>query len=227
LNNLTQSHRQAWEAIPWIVNGSASEAQTCATQEHLRRCADCREALEFEQRLYDTLMRPQPNLSDAQADWGRLATRLDSPMDQLGGRGSDALQQRWRASVSIPVRWLVAAVIIEALALGAIVSSSWINGAGRAPVSAYRTLSRPEPIVSAPTIRVVLSPTMTLEQLGVLLNTAHLQIVAGPGVAGVWSLAPAEDATSVATEAALRELRGSPQVRFAEPIDPGVRPLPP
>jgi hypothetical protein len=52
--------------------------------------------------------------------------------------------------------------------------------------------------------------------------TAHLQVVAGPGEAGVWSLAPADNAASVATEAALRELRGSAQVRFAEPIGSGA-----
>jgi len=68
---------------------------------------------------------------------------------------------------------------------------------------------------------------MTLEQFYVLLNSAHLQVVAGPGEAGVWSLAPAADASAVATAAALRELRGNPQVRFAEPIDTGVHALPP
>jgi hypothetical protein len=47
-------------------------------------------------------------------------------------------------------------------------------------------------------------------------------VVAGPGESGVWALAPAQDADSAATEAALRQLRDSPQVRFAEPINGGA-----
>jgi hypothetical protein len=69
----------------------------------------------------------------------------------------------------------------------------------------------------------VLSPDMTLEQFRMLLTKAHLQVVGGPGESGVWSLAPAADATNLATEAAVRELRESAQVRFAEPIDAGAR----
>jgi hypothetical protein len=230
VSNLTQSHRHAWEMIPWILNGSASEAQTRSAQEHLRQCADCREAFAFEQQLREAMMQPQTNLSDAEEGWQRLCARLDStPESQKHWRETSRqpMRTRTRASGGIPVRWLAAAVIVEALALGAIVTASWINGAGRQPASAYHTLSRPEAVSAAPTIRMVLAPGMTLEQFRVLLNNAHLQVVAGPGEAGVWSLAPTEDATTVATEAALRELRGNPQVRFAEPIGAGAHASPP
>jgi hypothetical protein len=63
---------------------------------------------------------------------------------------------------------------------------------------------------------------MTLSQFRGLLESAHLQVVAGPGESGVWALAPAQDADSAAIEAALRQLRDSPQVRFAEPINGGA-----
>ena len=222
MSNLTQSHRQAWEAIPWIVNGSASEAETRATREHLRRCPDCREALAFEQRLRDALSHPQADIGDAAQGWQSLSVRLDENPTR-GRHVNTRMPERVRAPASVPIRWLAAAVMVEALALGTIVTSSWINRVEREPLGAYRTLSQPELPKIAPTIRVVLSSSMTLEQLRVLLNTAHLQVVAGPGEAGVWSLGPAESAAAVATEAALRELRGSPQVRFAEPIDSGVQ----
>ena len=228
MSNLTQSHRQAWETIPWILNGSASEAETRSAQEHLRLCADCREALAFERRLRDAMVQPQANLSAAEQSWQSLCARLDSSQTgQKNRRETNPMPVRKRASVGGPIRWLAAAVIVEALALGAIVTASWINRAERQPVSAYRTLSRSDSTNVTPTIRVVLASGMTLEQFRVLLNSAHLQVVAGPGEAGVWSLAPAEDATIVATEVALRELRGSPQVRFAEPIDTGARAHPP
>jgi hypothetical protein len=219
MNNPTHSHRRAWETIPWIVNGSASEEDIRATHEHLRQCADCREALAFEQTLHDALSRPRANPGDAAQGWQRLSARLDDGL--IGGRHSNTSETAHaRVPASGLVRWLAAAVIVEALALGAVVSSSWINRMERAPVDAYRTLSQPETAArNAPTIRVVLSQDMTLEQLNDLLNSAHLQVVAGPSEAGVWSLAPADNAATVANEGALRRLRESRQVRFAEPIN--------
>lgn len=223
MNNLTHSHRQVWETIPWIVNGSASEQQIRATQEHLRQCADCREALAFEQKLCDALSHPQANLNDAAQGWQRLSARLDD-RQLVGRRSPAAMTEHARVPTSGPVRWLAAAVIVEALALGAVVGSSWINRTDR-PVSSYRTLTQPDAALgAAPTIRVVLSQDMTLEQLHTLLNTAHLQVVAGPSEAGVWSLAPVDNAAAVATEGALRQLRENRQVRFAEPIDNGAHP---
>ncbi len=211
-----QSHRQVWQQIPWILNGTASETDLRGAQEHLSQCADCREALAFEQRLRDALQQPQAPLGDAEDGWRRLSARIDA---QSGGRTS----LRSRLSATTQTRWLAAAVIAEALALGAMVTSSWFTHGERAPAAAYQTLSQSDPARPLPTIRVVLAPDMTLDQFRTLLKGAHMQVVAGPGESGVWSLAPAEDAAAVAIDTALRELRGSPQVRFAEPINSAAR----
>jgi hypothetical protein len=211
MNNQVQSHRQIWEMLPWALNGSASEEETLAVHEHLRQCADCRQAWAFEQRLHDALSRSRPTASDADEGWLRLSARID-------GAAGTGLFARMRPSATMQVRWLAAAVIVEALALGVIVTSTWLNRADRPPTGLYQTLSQPDAVRAAPTIRAVLAPEMTLDQFRDLLGEAHLQVVAGPGEAGVWSLAPAADANVVATESALRELRSSAQVRFAEPI---------
>jgi anti-sigma factor RsiW len=39
------AHRRAWDTIPWLVNGSASDAQRRAVEAHLHDCGDCREEL--------------------------------------------------------------------------------------------------------------------------------------------------------------------------------------
>jgi hypothetical protein len=233
MNSRSLSHHEAWEAVPWILNGSLSEAEARAAQEHLRSCADCREALAFEQRLREAMQQPQAQPADAEAGWQRLSARLEgslpagkqeSAFDEAAAETSPpgaaaiaALPRRWSANAS--VRWLAAAVIVEALALGVVVTASWSNHPGRQPIAVYRTLSQVDAVTPAPTIRVVLAPGVRLEQFGTMLRAAHLQVVAGPSEAGVWSLAPAEDATSIATETALRALRGNPQVRFAEPLE--------
>lgn len=228
MTSRTLSHREAWEAVPWILNGSISEPEARAVQEHLRVCADCREALAFERRLCEAMQQqPQVKLEEAEEGWQRLSARLDA---KVGGAPTDAARRDVasaavavppRRSANAPVRWLAAAVIVEAMALGVVATASWTGHPGRDSAPAYRTLSQVDTVSRAPTIRVVLAPSVTLEQFGVLLHASHLQVVAGPSEAGVWSLAPADDATSIATESALRALRGSPQVRFAEPLELG------
>jgi hypothetical protein len=215
MNSLSQTHRRVWEALPWILNGSASPEDTRAVHEHLRQCADCREAWAFEQRLHEAVARSQgnaPEAGEAEEGWRRLSARIE-------GAAGGALPARLRPPATNQVRWLAAAVIVEALALGAIVTSFWANRPVHDPLATYQTLSRPDSAHATATIRVVLAPEMTLSEFRSLLSGAHLQVVAGPGEAGVWSLAPAEDANAIATETALRELRGSAQVRFAEPIN--------
>jgi hypothetical protein len=51
-----------------------------------------------------------------------------------------------------------------------------------------------------------------------MLAAAQLQVRAGPSEVGVWTLGPARDSDRAATETALRELRASAQVRFAEAL---------
>jgi len=216
MTNLMQSHRRVWEQLPWILNGSASEAELRLVQEHLPQCADCREALAFERRLREVLLQQaQSAVSDPEAGWERLSARIDRSE-------SNPLPRRLRSSAT-PTRWLAAAVIVEALALGAMVTSS-ARHTERAAPAVYRTLATPDAARAAASIRVVLAPDMTLDQFRALLNRAHLQVVAGPGEAGVWSLAPAENTDLIATDVALGALRQNPQVRFAEPIGGATHP---
>jgi hypothetical protein len=222
MSDLNRAHLQAWELIPWIVNRSASPAEYRAAQEHLRLCADCRAELAFQERVQAALSAPQADLGDVEKGWRRLCVRLDDS-ETLPPRRRESDPERAGASMRATTRWLVAAVVVEAVALGALSAGSRMNRAAMEPPSVYHTLSEPDHESAAATIRVVLAPGMTLEQLRVLLNAAHLQVVAGPGDAGIWSLAPITDATTAATEGTLRELRRDPHVRLAEPIITGSR----
>ena len=68
------------------------------------------------------------------------------------------------------------------------------------------------------TIRVVFAPDVSVGTMQAVLAAAGLQIQSGPSSAGVWSVEPVRDSNRSATQVALRELRDSPQVRFAEVI---------
>jgi hypothetical protein len=214
-------HRQAWDLIPWIVNGSATQSERLAVEAHLQGCPDCREELEFQRRVQAAVARPSTPELDMNRGWQSLRARLDDAAQpqavapegrRLGaGRG-------W-------MPWVLAAMIMEALGLGALGTALWWRPAPRmaavasAP-AAYRTLAAPERAAQPATIRVVFSSTMTLAQLEALLSTARLEVVAGPGASEVWSLAPTPDSNRAARLAALSQLRASPDVRLAEPVSP-------
>jgi hypothetical protein len=214
-------HRQAWDLIPWIVNDSAPDSERQAVQAHLESCADCRQELEFQRQLHVAMaQRTAPDI-DARDSWQRLRSRLDSaaaPAAEVRG-----VRRHPRRAPKSGMSWLIAAMVVQAIGLGALGAAWWSRPSAPTSVPAgyaavYRTLSAPEVVVPAATIRVVFAPDLTMAQLQAVLADARLQVRAGPDEVGVWTLGPAGDSDRAATESALRELRASSQVRFAEAL---------
>jgi hypothetical protein len=214
-------HRQAWDLIPWIVNDSAPESERQAVQPHLESCADCRQELEFQRQLHAAMaQRTAPDI-DARDSWQRLRSRLDSAAAPVAAvRGA---RRHSRRAAKGGMSWLIAAMVVQAIGLGALGAAWWSRPSASSSVPAgyaavYRTLSAPEAVVPAASIRVVFAPDLTMAQLQAVLAAARLQVRAGPNEVGVWTLGPAGDSNRAATDAALRELRASSQVRFAEAL---------
>ncbi len=217
----SSQHRQAWDLIPWIANGTASESEQRSVDEHLHDCADCREELEFQRRLQRAMARDSAPEADATAGWARLRERLDA--DEVPSVLAQLAPRRLRRAERTWMPWVVAVMLLQGVGLGVLGTALWSRTSANptmatAAVGAYRTLSAPQPPLPPATVRAVFAPTMTLAELHAALAGAHLQIVFGPSDADVWSLGPAGDSTRAATEAALRALRTSSNVRFAEPI---------
>jgi hypothetical protein len=206
-------HRHTWDQIPWMVNGTLPQVEREALESHLAGCAECRAELEFQRRLAASIEAGSVCEIDTQESWKQLRARIDAV-----GRSERARhgQRRSRGALSgqwIP--WLVAAMVVQAIGLGALGTVIWSKPAAS---STYRTLSAPEPPSGSATIRVVFAPDMSVGNMQALLMAAGLQMQSGPTSAGVWSLEPARDSNRSATQVALRELRDSPEVRFAEVI---------
>jgi anti-sigma factor RsiW len=214
----TSVHRLAWDQIPWIVNGSLPEAERLIVESHLQSCADCREEFEFQRRLATSMEPLGTEDVDSQQSWKRLRARIDASgrSERAGPQG----QRRIRNISGEWIPWLVAAMVVQAIGLGVLGTVIWSKPAATvaSAAGAYRTLSAPEVPTGAATIRAVFSPDMTLGRMQGLLAAAGLQVQSGPSSAGVWSLEPARDSNRAATQVALRELRDSPDVRFAEAI---------
>jgi hypothetical protein len=214
-------HRHAWDQIPWIVNQSLPEAERPAIEAHLESCSDCRDELEFQRRLAAAIDLRAAVESDPQRSWQQLRARIDSSsaaptpaLQRNARRRSHRLSRAW-------IPWLVAAMVVQAIGLGVLGTVLWSKPGTTLATSggAYRTLSAAsEPLSGAATIRVVFAPDMSVERMQALLSGSGLQVQSGPSSAGVWSLEPARDSSRSATQAALKQLRGSADVRFAEAV---------
>jgi hypothetical protein len=217
--NDTSVHRHTWDQIPWMVNATLPEGERQAAQTHLAGCADCRAELEFQRCLATSLETGSVCEVDSPESWKHLRARIDA-----AGRSERPrhVQRRSRSLSGEWIPWLVAAMVVQAIGLGALGSVIWSKPAAPAgqPNGVYRTLSASEAPAGSATIRVVFAADMSVGNMQMLLMAAGLQVQSGPSSAGVWSLEPARDSnrSTTQTQTALQELRDSPEVRFAEII---------
>ncbi|MDI3259400.1 MAG: zf-HC2 domain-containing protein [Sinobacteraceae bacterium] len=207
-------HRQAWDLIPWAVNGRASEDERRLLEVHLRGCRDCREEYEFQRRLCAALSRERDEATpDPQPALRRLRARIDGEGEILGAippRGS------LRRATRTYARGLLLTVIVEAAVIAGLSVALWLRAAPTP--AAYRTLTQASPPAEVAKVRAVFAPDLRLDALQRLLARAGLQIVSGPSEAGVYALAPLPGAAPAAAETLAARLRADPAVRFAEPI---------
>lgn len=204
-------HRRAWDAIPWVVAGSAAMADVDLVTHHLPHCASCREELEFQQRLHRGLrdatrvpeVDPEPGLQ-------RLMARIDA-----------ASTEPAPAAARTPgaLRWLTAAVIVQAVGLGAAGLALLGNSREGREGGEYRTLSSAETAHVA-TLRVVPAPGLDFETLRTLLAELKLEIVEVAPDGSTLGLA-AVDGQAATVQAALPRLRGHPGLQMAEPTGHG------
>lgn len=226
-DELAQRHRQAWDLIPWVVNGRATADERRVVEEHVAACGDCREELGFQRQLHQAMTRDGEVAVDPAPALRRLLRRID--IEDAVAPPPAAVR---RPRHPVLLRGLLAAVVVEAVGIAALSATLWSRSAAPAgaapnPTATYRTLSAPAVPAPAATIRAVLNSTMRLEGMQALLAQTRLQIVGGPTEAGVYSLAPLSAADAAYTGQALAQLRANPDVRFAEPLAPTPPPAPP
>ena len=193
-------HRRAWELIPWVVNDRASVEERALVDTHVRECADCRGELAFQREVQKGMLQAAPAVGlDARDGLDRLLKRVDAGGSSVGTP----------ARAPALTRWLAVAVVVEAIGLATLSTGVLVS----AP---YQTLTSNVPSPQRASLRAVFAPQTPQSDLQSLLQRSGLQIVGGPSEAGVYSLAPAADATTSAT--GLAALRADPHVLFAEPV---------
>jgi len=210
------NHKNTWDLIPWIANGTAAEHDRDAAHGHLTDCQACRDELEAQRKLQQAMRVPPAIEAMPHGSLQKLWQRIDA---QPQAAPREAVEPR-AARTSRVTGWLAAAVVLQAALLG-VLSTALLNSPPDAGDAAYRTVSSQSEAARAPSVRAVFSPSMTLGELQALLERTQLRIVNGPSADGVYTLA-----TLAATDAqqALLALRAHPAVQFAEPVAAARKP---
>ena len=210
-----RAHLQAWELLPWLVNGTVSECERSHVEAHLRDCKSCRDEFARQHAVHLQMNTDVPAGPPVERGIERLLQQLDGQTEPAPRAAANA---RWAPRAVGNSRWaiftygLAALVVLETTGLALLGAKS---GGADSAAPVYHTLSTPERTGFA-TIRLVVDSTMQAGQLQSLLMPLHLQIVGGPSENGVYSLGPASTPGDVERQvSALRAARG---VRFVEPV---------
>ena len=119
----SSQHRQSWDLIPWVINGTASESERRTVEEHLQGCSDCRGEMEFQQRLQRAVAQEGNVEADTQSSWARFRDRFDAdPMPSLAARLGP---RRVRHSEHRWMPWVMAAMLVQGVGLGVLGTALW------------------------------------------------------------------------------------------------------
>lgn len=211
---------EAARLLAWYVNDTLPAAQMRAVAEHLDQCATCRADAAALGPLRTLLRTPSTVEYTPQAGFARLLARIDAA-DQAAVEvpAAPAPMRSKPRGWSSPMRWLAAAVVVQAVALGVMATAllGGLGGRGTPVDAAYQTLTSPAAADPRAALRVVFAPTLTLAELQQLLRSHQLSALAGPSEAGLYTLALAPAANGARDlQATLQRLRADPRVRFAE-----------
>lgn len=199
----SQDCPRAWEAMPWVLQHSATQEQSDWLNQHLAHCAACRAEFAQQSRLQRAMSLPSDIPVDQEAGLQRLLGRLDAPAQ------TEPVRVRRGGWLT---RALVAAVLLQAIGIGTLGVKLLSTGEH----ATYRTLSQPSMPAAPGAIRVVPDASMTLADWNALLHSLQLQVVGGPNDVGAYTVAPTGTASSAHN--ALEQLRSARGVRLAEPV---------
>lgn len=231
---LAALHARAGLIIPWLVNDSLPADAEAAVREHITTCSRCQQDYEEQLRVREAMCAEGPLVFAAESSYQKLLARIESegadgaraidpqPRVTITDRHRPRVMRQFRETPPV-VRWLAAAVILQAFAIGL---GAWTWQSSSADTGArYATLTSASPsYASGPRVRVLFRTDLSIGTLQTVLQAAGAHIIDGPEDGDVYTLGFAQTPDSRATlEKRIAGLRANPAVLFAEPVQDGVR----
>jgi len=221
---IPDTHAEAWALLPWLANGRIAPEDREWVETHVQGCAECRAEIAAQRMVATQVYRedsPAPAASDEQRSFNKLWSRIEaSESAAMPAAGTRAAAASTRSSRT--VRWLAAAVVVQAIGLGAFGLALRGNAPGSAPgnVGEYTTVTSADPRVNAPAVRLVFAPQASIATINTLLTHQGLEIVAGPGREGNFTAQLSADAVAsgASADSVAAVMSKDPNVSLAQPV---------
>jgi hypothetical protein len=198
------NHEEAFELLPWFVNGTLSETEHAGVDHHVHDCLPCRIALQ-EQAHLEKALKQQPivPLSPEPA--------FDRLLDEIGAerrRARGSSRSLFAFSGVFPRNAVTAAVLIASLGV-----ASWLATLGRDALqdSEFVTLTRQSTAVSE--LDIVFVDELSEPERDAIIGDIDGVVMEGPNDVGRYRVRIGGDPERA--EDALQRLRADGRVRFA------------
>jgi len=216
-SRIPDTHAEAWALLPWLANGRIAAEDREWVEAHVQGCAECRAELASQRLVASQVTRDVASAAPTAATeeqqsfnklWARIEAAEAASKSASGTPGAAAPVAR----ISRTVRWLVAAVVVQALGLGVL---------GLALTEPkFKTVAEDMPRLNAPAVRLVFSSGASIATVNTLLTHQGLSIVSGPGSSGNYTAELSSDAVAsgASADSVAAVMARDPNVTFAQPI---------
>jgi hypothetical protein len=209
LGFVRSEHQEAFELLPWFVNGTLEQAERVLVEQHVQGCAACRRERDWLQRLSGAYAQSELAV-DGELAFRRLERQLLARDVRVRAGGSPRMRMRTgrlRGLFTANAPWLKFALAMQ---IGVIVALAWAFAVREPP--RFHVLGA-TPMRAGSNIIVVFDPATRESELRRILREVGARVVDGPTAANGYVLDVAGT-----TGAALAHLRAEPVVILAEPL---------
>jgi hypothetical protein len=213
---IPDTHAEAWALLPFLANGRILPEDREWVELHVHSCEDCRRELEDQRSLARHMRESELTFDSSEhRSFTKLWTRIEAadaampPQQRIEGRATGASSRR-------NVRWLAAAVVVQAIGLALL----GVTAFNQSEVSSgeFRTVTSGDLPHAGPAVRLVFTADASIADVTEILGRHQLEVIAGPRGAGVFTAALPTQTDGSSAETIAAALRLNPHVQFAEPV---------
>ena len=200
---------EAWDLIPWYVNGTLDARETAAVEARLAEDPSFRAEVAAERRLAEGVAALDNMDVEMERSLSAMRRRIEAETpSRTPASEASAIRRAFAALAKLDLRLLlpVGAVTAAVAVLLVVLQPAPL------PDAEFRTLTDPTAVSEVPQLRIKVSADATETGLRRLFLEHELRVVDGPSPTGVYTLetAPGADPQSIAAA-----LLAAPEVEFA------------
>jgi hypothetical protein len=201
------SHSQAFELLPWLVNGTLTGSELACVQMHVRDCLACRLAVREQQQLRVTIQEQPTVPLSAEQGFDRLLRQMEPTAHAPAARGA-----RSALAFAAAPFWARAAAVAVVFAAG---GGTWFALRDGAREGEFATLARDAALADV-RLDIIFATSVVEGDMRALVNEVNGTIVGGPSALGRYTIRlNATDLTADQVHDLIERLGKDERIRFA------------